>query len=115
MLPHVTRPRCANWSETSESGPPCGYSRAPSRTVGYGDIFWSADHGPWRPYRRPTAILLPVPSPSLTVGYGDISCAADHGPCRPYRSPLAILLPVRSQSLRVAAVAAFHATCGRSA
>src|SRR4029077_2298111 len=81
MLSHVTRPRCANWSETSESAPPCGYSPAPSRTVGYVDIF----------------------------------LFADHGPLRPCRSPLGILLLVRSESPPVAAVAAFHATCARSA
>src|SRR5271156_1623219 len=81
MLSHVTRPRCANWNETSESVPPCGYSRAPSRTVGCVDIFWSADHGP----------------------------------LRPYRSPLETLLLVRSELPRVAAGAAFHAICARSA
>src|SRR5258708_17514881 len=67
MLSHVTRPRCANWSETSESVPPCGCSRAPSRTVGYVDIFLSADHGPLRPCRSPLGILLLVPSESPRV------------------------------------------------
>jgi len=38
-------PRCANWNGRSESVPPCGYSPAPSRTVGYVDIFWSAHPG----------------------------------------------------------------------
>ena len=40
--------------------PPCGYSPAPSRTVGCVDIFCSADHGPLRPCRSPLG----------TPGYG---------------------------------------------
>src|ERR1700687_4162413 len=67
MLSHVTRPRCANWNGRSESVPPCGYSPAPSRTVGYVDIFWSADHGPWRRCRSPLGTLLLAPSESPRV------------------------------------------------
>src|ERR1035438_8125172 len=81
MLSHAIRPRCANWNGTSESVPPCDYSPAPSRTVGYVDIFLSAHPGPLRPCRSPLGTLLLVPS----------------------------------ESPRVAAVAAFHATCARSA
>src|SRR5258708_37427751 len=83
MLSHVTRPRCANWNGRSESVPPCGYNRAPSRTVGCVDIFWSADHGPSRPCRSPLGILLLVPSESPRVA----AVAGFHSTCTPIAWP----------------------------
>src|SRR5579864_2775429 len=58
MLSHVTRPRCANWSETSESVPPCGYSRAPSRTVGLAVLSTGLRRTRWSPHWP----VLPTPA-----------------------------------------------------
>src|ERR1700691_5380246 len=87
MLSHVTRPRCVNWNETSESVPPCGYSPAPSRRVEYVDIFWSADHGPWRLCRsRPvTLLLVPLQSPRAAAEAGFLATSAHSA--SPFDSP----------------------------
>ena len=54
------RPRCANWTETSEDVPPCGYSPGSTRRAACVDIFPSAHRGPWGLcFRNRLALLRP--------------------------------------------------------